>query len=122
MRVRLFVAWSMLATTFAGAAQRRPLDPPDAIFVNGKIVTVDERFSTRQAFAVRGDRFVAVGTNADIRALSVPTTMGGVTSTPEALERSREAVAKANAGDVVFTSALPVPPDAPGATVQDLDR
>ena len=74
MRDRVFVVFSMLAATIAGSAQRRPLDPPDAVFVNGKIVTVDEKFSTQQAFAVRGDRFVAVGTNADIRTLAVPTT------------------------------------------------
>jgi predicted amidohydrolase YtcJ len=155
MRVRVFVVFSMLAATIAGSAQRRPLNPPDAVFVNGKIVTVDERFSTQQAFAVRGDRFVAVGTNADIRALAVPTTrvvdllgrtvipgltdnhdhvyssakvmlrgvsMDGVTSTTEALERIRDAVAKAKPGDIVFTSALPLPPNAPGPTIRDLDR
>jgi predicted amidohydrolase YtcJ len=44
--------------------------PPDAIFYNGKIITVDAAFSTRQAFAVRGDTYVAVGTNAAVRALA----------------------------------------------------
>ena len=43
---------------------------PDAIFYNGKVVTVDTGFSTQQAFAVRGDQYVAVGTTANIRKLA----------------------------------------------------
>lgn len=37
---------------------------PDAIFFNGKIITVDPGFTIHQAFAVRGEAYVAVGTNA----------------------------------------------------------
>jgi predicted amidohydrolase YtcJ len=44
--------------------------PPDTIFYNGKIITVDSGFTIQQAFAVRGDLYVAVGTNAAIRALA----------------------------------------------------
>ena len=47
---------------------------PDIILTNGKIVTVDDRFSIAQAVAVRGDRFVAVGTNQDITRLAGPNT------------------------------------------------
>lgn len=47
---------------------------PDEIFYNGKIVTVDSAFTMREAFAVRGDRFLAVGSNAEIRALQGPRT------------------------------------------------
>ena len=36
-------------------------DTPDLVFSNGKIVTVDERFTIAQAVAVKGDRIVAVG-------------------------------------------------------------
>ncbi len=43
---------------------------PDTIFYNGKIITVDSGFTIRQAFAVRGDVYVAVGTTAGIRALA----------------------------------------------------
>jgi predicted amidohydrolase YtcJ len=43
--------------------------PPDAIFYNGKIITVDSGFTIAQAFAVRGDQYVAVGTDAAIRPL-----------------------------------------------------
>jgi predicted amidohydrolase YtcJ len=48
--------------------------PPDAIFHNGKIITVDPGFTIAQAFAVRGDSYVAVGTNAAIQALAGPNT------------------------------------------------
>src|SRR3989442_15509097 len=40
-------------------------DPADTILVNGKIVTVDERFTIAQGLAIRGQRIVAVGNNAD---------------------------------------------------------
>lgn len=46
----------------------------DTIFVNGKIITVDDRFSIAQAIAIRGDRIAAVGTNDKIRALATPST------------------------------------------------
>ena len=41
--------------------------PPDLILYNGKIVTVDGAFSIAQAVAIRGDRFVAVGTTDALR-------------------------------------------------------
>jgi len=47
---------------------------PDAIYLNGKIVTVDARFSIAQAFAVTGERFTAVGSSAEIRKLAGPST------------------------------------------------
>jgi hypothetical protein len=50
-------------------AQQSINAPPDTIFYNGKIITVDSGFTIQQAFAVRGDVYVAVGTNAAIQAL-----------------------------------------------------
>jgi predicted amidohydrolase YtcJ len=47
---------------------------PDLILSNGKIITVDERFTIAQAVAIRGDRIVAVGTNQDIGRLAGPST------------------------------------------------
>src|SRR5215471_10671499 len=44
--------------------------PPDTIFFNGKVMTVDQGFTIQQAFAVRGEQYVAVVTNAAIRALA----------------------------------------------------
>jgi predicted amidohydrolase YtcJ len=46
----------------------------DVILANGKIITVDDRFSIQQAVAVRGDRIIAVGTNQDINRLAGPNT------------------------------------------------
>jgi predicted amidohydrolase YtcJ len=46
----------------------------DTILTNGKIITVDGRFSIAQAVAVRGDRIVAVGTNQDVTRLAGPNT------------------------------------------------
>jgi predicted amidohydrolase YtcJ len=48
--------------------------PPDLILSNGKVITVDERFTIAQAVAVRGERIVAVGTNQDIARLAGPNT------------------------------------------------
>ncbi|HTS31758.1 MAG TPA: amidohydrolase [Bryobacteraceae bacterium] len=42
----------------------------DAVYWNGKIITVDPRFSTAEAIAIRGGRFTAVGKNEDIRRLA----------------------------------------------------
>jgi hypothetical protein len=46
----------------------------DVIFSNGKIITVDERFTIAQAVAVKGDRIVAVGSDAEIARLAGPAT------------------------------------------------
>lgn len=46
----------------------------DLILTNGKIITVDERFSIAQAVAIRGDRVVATGTNQEIARLAGPNT------------------------------------------------
>jgi predicted amidohydrolase YtcJ len=63
-----------LKLTFAGillaTAMRAQQTAPDVILSNGKIITVDERFTIAQAVAIRGDRIVAVGTTADINRLA----------------------------------------------------
>lgn len=43
---------------------------PDQIVVNAKVYTVDDAQPRAEAFALRGDRFVAVGSSADIRAMA----------------------------------------------------
>ena len=52
-------------------AQGASLKPQDADLVvfNAKVYTVDSRAPKVEAFAVKAGRFVAVGSNADIRAL-----------------------------------------------------
>ena len=59
--VRVFaVLWlSSIASVFAA-------EPADTILVNGRIVTVDDRFTIAQGVAIRGGRIVAVGNNADV--------------------------------------------------------
>lgn len=47
---------------------------PDLILFNGKVVTVDDRFSIAQAVAIKGDRIVAVGSSADLKRLKGPKT------------------------------------------------
>lgn len=80
----LLVLLSMLVAPSAIAQQGNA--PPDAIFYNGKIITVDSGFTIAQAFALRGDEYVAVGTDAAIRPLAGPNTrlidLKGSTVTP----------------------------------------
>ena len=41
----------------------------DLVLHNGKVATVDGNFSIQEAVAVKGDRFVFVGSNEDVDAL-----------------------------------------------------
>jgi predicted amidohydrolase YtcJ len=70
MRSRVIGFAILILAACSVFAQQSNLGTPDAIFYNGKIVTVDSGFSIQQAFAVRGEEFVAVGTNAKVRALA----------------------------------------------------
>ena len=72
------VAAAAVATPFVvrgsafaqGGTSQQPT--ADLILTNGKIITVDDRFSIAQAVAVRGDRIVAVGTNQEVARLAGP--------------------------------------------------
>ena len=46
----------------------------DTILVNGKVLTVDSQFSTREAIAIRGGTITAVGSNAEVRKQAGPKT------------------------------------------------
>jgi predicted amidohydrolase YtcJ len=46
----------------------------DTILVNGKIVTVDDRFTIAEGLAIRAGRVVAVGTTATVEKLKGPQT------------------------------------------------
>ena len=54
----------------AGAAE-----PPDRIYVNARVWTGEPAQPEAQAFAVRGDRFVSVGADQDLRHLAGPRTV-----------------------------------------------
>lgn len=51
-------------------AQRGPGIEADLIVVNGRVLTQDDAVPRAEAFAVKNDRFLAVGSNADIRNLA----------------------------------------------------
>ncbi len=69
----LNVIATALALLVGGAATARA-QAPDLVLLNGKVVTVDDRFSIAQALAIRSERIVKVGTTAEIEALKGPAT------------------------------------------------
>jgi len=68
---RLFGAAVMLMVLVAAPVQAQA---PDTILVNGKILTVDNAFSTREALAIYDGRILALGTTADIRKIATSKT------------------------------------------------
>jgi predicted amidohydrolase YtcJ len=64
---------AVLAATVALGGQARQA-PPEVVYHNARVITVDERLPIAQALATSGDRIVAVGTNAGVRALAGPRT------------------------------------------------
>jgi len=77
---------SCLTLALLGFAASAAAQAPDRILVNGKIVTVDDRFTVREALAISGERIVAVGNTADIEKLKGGSTqridLGGRTVIP----------------------------------------
>jgi predicted amidohydrolase YtcJ len=67
--VALFFAVVGCAPTGSRTETARPApgERADMILVNGKIVTVDDRFTIAQALAIRNRRIIAVGSNAAVR-------------------------------------------------------
>jgi hypothetical protein len=64
---RILSVAALAALVIGGSAQQAP---PDLILSNGKIVTVDDRFTIAQAVAIRGGRVLAVGSNQEIGQLA----------------------------------------------------
>ena len=64
----------VLALAVVAAPIAAPAQTADTVLVNGKIVTVDDRFTIAQALAVKDGRIVKVGTTAEIEALKGPQT------------------------------------------------
>ncbi len=73
-RIWKLAVGSVLLAMGVGAAVHAQQPAPDLVLSNGKIITVDERFSIAQAVAIKGDRIVAVGSNQDITRLAGPGT------------------------------------------------
>lgn len=74
--MRLAVTAALCFSVAIGSlfGQQEAARAPDQIFYNGKIATVDSSNSIQEAFAVTGDRVLAVGGNKDIQALKGPRT------------------------------------------------
>lgn len=67
--MRCSIIHAVAAGLLAGFAVAAQAQPADTILVNGKIVTVDDRFTIAESLAIRGERIVAVGTSADTEKL-----------------------------------------------------
>jgi predicted amidohydrolase YtcJ len=67
--MRISAALALLLCALAASAQ-----VPDLILLNGKVITVDDRFSIAQAIAIKGDRFLATGSSQQIASLAGPDT------------------------------------------------
>ena len=63
-----FGTLALAALTLATASAQPDAGPVDLVLYNGRIITVDPRFSISQAVAIGGDRIVAVGDDATVRA------------------------------------------------------
>jgi predicted amidohydrolase YtcJ len=73
-RVLAAAAALSISAAMSLSAQRMVKQTPDVIFYNGKVITVDGASHVSEAVAITGDRFHAVGTNAEVRALAGPGT------------------------------------------------
>ena len=74
MKIMKLLCTASLALITLAVASPAWSQNADSILVNGKILTVDAKFSTREALAIRDSKIVAVGGNSDIRKLAGPRT------------------------------------------------
>ena len=80
MKLQKLTSLSIGLLIWTGGTLLMAQQAPDTILFNGKVVTMNEHGvngnigTTAQAIAVRGDRIVAVGNNAEIRGLAGPST------------------------------------------------
>jgi hypothetical protein len=80
--------------------------PADTLLVNGKIVTVDDRFTIAQALAIRDQRIVKVGTRAELEPLRGPATrivdLGGRTVIPGLIDNHAHWIRAAEHNELRF--------------------
>jgi predicted amidohydrolase YtcJ len=91
-KFHFFILFALLLTSCIGheheVAQSffDPRPPAEWILMNGKVLTVDSSFSIKEAVAIKNGRFVAVGTDAEMRRWTGPKTamvnLGGRTVIP----------------------------------------
>jgi len=70
----LGLAGAGLGAAWASSAWAAGDTAPDQVVFNARVYTVDPAMPKAQAFAVRGGRFIAVGTNEEVRGLAGPRT------------------------------------------------
>src|SRR5262245_23758891 len=66
----LLIATIAIVCSKAASAQT----PADIVLLNGKVVTVDDRFTIAEALAIKGERIMAVGSNAEVEKHKGPLT------------------------------------------------
>jgi predicted amidohydrolase YtcJ len=71
---RIFFIFVLLVSFILAPAAVRGTQEADRVYVNGKIYTVDEKFSTASAIAVKDDKFIYVGDDAGVKAYIGPLT------------------------------------------------
>jgi predicted amidohydrolase YtcJ len=74
MKLRTGLAIAAALTVMTSAARAQSPAPADTVFVNGKVFTADDADHVVQGFAIAGDRFVAAGTDSDVRRYVGPQT------------------------------------------------
>ena len=74
MKLRTTLLMTAVLTCAAGAAPAQSPPPADIVFINGNVFTADDGDHVVQGFAVKGDRFVAAGTDDDVRRYAGPQT------------------------------------------------
>ena len=73
LSIILSVAWMRLwYWQFCSPAGLAAAQSSTTVLLNGKILTVDPKFSTAEALAIRDGRIVAAGTSADLRKMAGP--------------------------------------------------
>ena len=73
-RVATLLGAVFLMLGFRTGPSGQRIEIPDAVYYNGKVITVDASNSIKEAFAVKRDKFLAVGTSRAMRALAGPQT------------------------------------------------
>ena len=86
MAKRVLVIAAVLGLMVAGFAGRAPAAEPEAVYFNGKIVTLDAAGSTPEAVAIQDGKILKLGSADEIKKLAGPSTrlvdLGGKTVVP----------------------------------------
>jgi predicted amidohydrolase YtcJ len=96
------VVFAITAAVTLLHGQQQPF--ADLILTNGRIVTVDDRFTIAEALAVSGDRITAIGPGREIAKLAGPATrridLRGRTATPGLIDNHMHLLRAANTWDL----------------------